>query len=259
MTPLTPDGLFPACDIVEMPYFPRTEFSPRKSGVVMCHSTYGATRNTLGKLDRNGKYICICREGDDPFIDDIADDFPCVKYWFAINCESLRDNVEAMPFGQSIGSTQRTTGSIAEINRLIATEKMIDNEIFVCFSDNDPDRAKAKEILRGKSFATVSENLPMGKFFNNIYRHSFMVSPRGNGIDCCRTWETLYLRSYPIVKRHTVYNHFSDMPIAFVDDWSEIDAEWIAKQKQALIYKSAERAYLEYWLGRIAEAKRRYL
>jgi hypothetical protein len=259
MTPLTPDGLFPACDIVEMPYFPRTEFSPRKIGVVMCYSTYGLTRNTLGKLDRNGRYICICREGDDPFIDDIVDDFPCVKYWFAINCESSRENVEAMPFGQSIGSTQRTMSSIEEINKLLATEKTIDNDIFVCFSDNDADRASAKKILREKSFATVSNNLPMGKFFSNIYHHNFMVSPRGNGIDCCRTWETIYLKSYPIVRRHAVYNHFADMPIAFVDDWNEISPEWIAGQKRALANRSPERAYLEYWLKRIAEAKKKYL
>jgi hypothetical protein len=259
MIPLTPDGLLTACDMVDMPYFPSVEFMPRKSGVVMCYSGGNDTRHTLDKLDRNGHYICICREGDNVFDEKLVNAYPCVKFWFAINCECSMDNVEAMPFGESIGSTQRTMHAMALFNELLATEKTIENDVLLCFSMNHSDRRCAKDILENKSFVSYSGNIPIDQFFRQIYHHTFMISPRGGGVDCCRTWETLYLKSIPIVKRHPVYNHFQDMPIAFVDDWREIDPNWLATQKESLKDKSNERAYLEYWLHRISEVRKKYL
>ena len=60
----------------------------------------------------------------------------------------------------------------------------------------------------------------MEKFYFDIAQHKFVFSPRGNGVDCHRTWEALYLRTIPIVKKCRHMKEFEDLPIFFVDNWS---------------------------------------
>ena len=56
----------------------------------------------------------------------------------------------------------------------------------------------------------------------DLASHKFVFSPRGNGVDCHRTWEALYLRTIPIVKKSTHMKEFEDLPIFFVDNWEEV-------------------------------------
>jgi len=49
----------------------------------------------------------------------------------------------------------------------------------------------------------------------------FVPSPAGNGIDCHRTWEALYLGAVPVVLRSEYFGK-SDWPVLVVDSWSEL-------------------------------------
>jgi hypothetical protein len=49
----------------------------------------------------------------------------------------------------------------------------------------------------------------------------FVPSPAGNGIDCHRTWEALYLGAVPVVLRSEYFVE-SDWPVLLVDSWSEL-------------------------------------
>jgi len=48
------------------------------------------------------------------------------------------------------------------------------------------------------------------------------VCPRGNGIDCHRVWETLYLGRVPIIKKERAMRYFEELPIVFLDDWAQL-------------------------------------
>jgi hypothetical protein len=52
--------------------------------------------------------------------------------------------------------------------------------------------------------------------------HRFVVSPPGNGIDCHRTWESLYLGSIPIVKASACMKAFAKVGLMVVPDISMI-------------------------------------
>jgi len=62
------------------------------------------------------------------------------------------------------------------------------------------------------------------KEIHNIYRKSlFVISPPGNGFDCHRTWEALYLGAVPIVLKSKIDTDLiKDLPIWVVDDYSEV-------------------------------------
>lgn len=58
-------------------------------------------------------------------------------------------------------------------------------------------------------------------YLRDLSKSYFCLSPKGNGIDCHRTWESLYVKTIPIVTRSIVTEAHKDMPIIILDDWSD--------------------------------------
>lgn len=73
-----------------------------------------------------------------------------------------------------------------------------------------------KNIFQLKQFTTPKE------FRKLLINSKFVISPPGNGADCHRTWEAVYLGSVPIVLRD--YWPFEDLPLPVlaVNTWEEI-------------------------------------
>ena len=90
-------------------------------------------------------------------------------------------------------------------------------------------------------------------YLTEIYSHKFVFCPRGNGIDTHRLWETLYLRSIPIVKKCIGMEQFKDLPILFIDNWNNITVDFLNKKydeihsKEYPLYKLS----INYWLNLI--------
>ena len=78
--------------------------------------------------------------------------------------------------------------------------------------------------------------LPQKTVLKYISRSVFCISPPGNGIDCHRIWECLYLKCIPIVKYHHAFEQFKDLPILFIDDWNEVTTHFL-KSKLSYISK----------------------
>ncbi len=65
-------------------------------------------------------------------------------------------------------------------------------------------------------------------YVQKIKRHKFVLCPDGNGMDTHRTWETLYLGSYPVVERHVFTEEFAKLlPILVVDHWGEVTEQYL--------------------------------
>ena len=68
-----------------------------------------------------------------------------------------------------------------------------------------------------KSLCTFGKfDLPT--FYRMISMGRFVVSPHGCGLDCYRTYEALYLGSYPVV----LDEMYSDLPVLIVKSWSDV-------------------------------------
>jgi hypothetical protein len=91
------------------------------------------------------------------------------------------------------------------------------------------------------------------QFYRRLARHRFTISPNGNGIDCYRTWEALYLGSIPIVQRSPEMAHFSDLPILFTDDYGELTPGYLEDQYARMLETDycIEKLYLSYWKRRL--------
>jgi hypothetical protein len=88
--------------------------------------------------------------------------------------------------------------------------------------------------------------------------HAFVISPRGGGLDCHRTWEALLLHSIPIVKRSPFDSLHEQFPVAIVDDWREISlaamGEWRDRLKDRFTPDMFARLTRHYWVERIHAA-----
>jgi hypothetical protein len=78
----------------------------------------------------------------------------------------------------------------------------------------------------------------------------FVISPPGNGIDCHRIWEALYLRTVPVVKYHESFSQFKHLPILFVNNWDEVTIDNL--QSSINIFKNIDFNYIQeltinYW------------
>lgn len=74
------------------------------------------------------------------------------------------------------------------------------------------------------------------EYLKDLNKYKFIVSPEGNGIDCHRTWEGLYLKVIPIVDRNPVTEFYSTyFPMVLVDDWNTFTLE-----KLDGVYESAD-------------------
>jgi hypothetical protein len=68
---------------------------------------------------------------------------------------------------------------------------------------------------------------PFDDYLRSIADHFHILSPPGNGIDCHRTWEALYVNRVPVLLRAPHTTMYEDLPVLLVDRWEEITEEFL--------------------------------
>ena len=125
-------------------------------------------------------------------------------------------------------------------------------------------RRKVRDVVQSKEWMT-RENLGNSfgtydmtslQYYWRVAEHLFTVSPEGNGVDCHRTWEALYLRSIPIVQRSKEMEHFSDLPILFTQDYTELTPEYLHEQYMRILDTNynIEKLYASYWRTHVEQS-----
>lgn len=81
-------------------------------------------------------------------------------------------------------------------------------------------------------------------FLPTLYKRNrqypLWLSPRGNGIDCHRTWEALYLDAIPIVWHSTLDPLYTNLPIIIINDWKEMNEEFLRKKLYEICFKKTQ-------------------
>jgi hypothetical protein len=182
-------------------------------------------------------------------------------HWFAQNALLRHSKATAIPIGLE-NRRLHCNGIVSDFKRLQRRTCSKSLRILSAFSiqTNRTERGYADEILRRCEFADTAQRTNSRTYRTTLMRYGFVASPPGNGVDCHRTWEALYLGVVPIVRRSPFYESFSGLPVVFVDDWKEI-LDWTqVRLKQLyddLSPKVRETPYLKfsYWSARIQRAQ----
>jgi hypothetical protein len=100
-----------------------------------------------------------------------------------------------------------------------------------------PDRRDAYDILTpNPACHFVPRRLLQEECWRAHAGFAFEISPRGNGIDCFRTWEALFLNTIPIVRTTTLDPLYQDedLPVVIVESWREVTEANLARWRDAL-------------------------
>ena len=101
--------------------------------------------------------------------------------------------------------------------------------------------------------AFMRYKISQSQYHNDLLNHKFTWSPRGNGIDCYRTWEALYLKSIPIVQKHKYWRHFTDLPILVIDSYDQISPSFLEEKYREMSEKTFDISKLNllFWQQKI--------
>lgn len=102
------------------------------------------------------------------------------------------------------------------------------NLLLVAFKSENNLRERGQLAERFREFPGVlclTEFIAPFKYKKIVTHSKFVLSPPGNGIDCHRTWEAIYLNSRPIVLSRAWPFLSEESPALAVQDWSELDLE----------------------------------
>ncbi|CAF1021949.1 unnamed protein product [Adineta ricciae] len=68
-------------------------------------------------------------------------------------------------------------------------------------------------------------------------QYPFWLSPRGNGLDCHRTWEALYLGVIPIVWNSSLNSLYVNLPIIVINDYTEITEKFLLTKLREIVFQ----------------------
>ena len=185
-----------------------------------------------------------------------------IIHWFAQNCEVKEPNVTPIPV--AVENSYIFPPSVKQdvMHQLTAADIPKEEKTFLCFNidTNKVDRTAAWRHCWNQPWSLCQKgfnNIGLVKaYMDQMARHWFIVSPDGNGIDCVRTWEALYMGAIPIVKRHVFTEYYAQfLPIAIVDSWDEVTPIWMRKTLAAMQSRSHNWNIIKmsYWRKRISD------
>lgn len=183
----------------------------------------------------------------------------CNTLWFTVNKECSRPNLFAIPLGITNNCDDspihRIFGNTDIMVEVMALEKQDINLVYMNFvvGTYPVERTRVWNMFKDASWVTIGKAEPTlegrRKFLEEIRNHRFVLCPRGNGVDTHRLWETLYMGSIPIVKRHCALEEFNDLPILWIDDWAELSEEMLKKEYDRITSMTwnMEKLRFRYW------------
>lgn len=167
---------------------------------------------------------------------------PNVIRVYANNVNINDPRVRPIPLGRDFRSYKEFMNN--DYSTFYLNPKIPKNKWCYCnFSlDNQPsNRIPIYERIKNKSWMTYRHmgkflryELTRDEFFKELASHRFAVSPEGWGLECYRHWDSLYLKTIPIVQVSKAIKHFSKLPFLFTHDYSDINPINLQKQLEKI-------------------------
>ncbi len=237
-----------------------------RDGTIFCNGDFllGLFK-ALQKSTR--KYILITHNSDLNITEEVYAQKPdSIKFWFAQNVCVKRDDLQPLPIGlereqciehRNIEDT--TYSTFCKVNTDIPNHKLV--YLNINHRTNRREREPIRNSLSWRWWVTSKKKRTHEEYLDDILQSKFTLSPPGNGEDCHRTWEALYLGSIPIVKKSVMTEYFSQFFSMFLYESSSD----ISRKKLLDLYKktdlnnSYETLTFSYWKSVILNKKKELL
>ena len=152
---------------------------------------------------------------------------PNCKKIYSQNVNVVDSRVEFLPIG--IANHFWKWGKSQIVDEVIQEEIDKTDFVYAWFQERD-NRVDCYDNVRREGIPIV-KSMEYKDYLRKLKTYKYCISPEGNGIDCYRTWESLYMKTIPICKRSILVEHFAKtFPIYIVDDWKDLNVNDLEKQ-----------------------------
>jgi hypothetical protein len=146
---------------------------------------------------------------------------------FSVNATSELLGVIPLPIGLENRHHRRNgigrefhidSQNVFRVNR----NKDLTIRVFSSFSvsTNFEERSELLQLLKKYGVDFVAPTLKPRTYRKEVLGSQFVLSPPGNGIDCHRTWEAIYLGAIPVVLKSCLHESLvNSFPIYATDTW----------------------------------------
>ena len=193
-----------------------------------------------------------------------------VIHCFIQNCAVSHPKITKMPIGINYHSYQWFGQNAIEQEKIIKqiqhTNPTLNNRKVKCYgnfhfnkdcSRFGYDRNDAILQIPPDMIDYETQKIEKYESFRHQAKYMFVVSPHGNGLDCHRSWEAMYMNCIPIVKTSVIDDLYDDLPVLIVKEWSDINDELLKKTFSTLKNKTYNfsKLALKYWVNKIYSYK----
>ena len=169
--------------------------------------------------------------------------------WFGQNIDFDHPKLHPLPIG--IANPEWPHGNLSLWSKNLELPPLDRNfKIYVNFSpDTHPRRREILKKIDNNPLYCVTESKDLEGYIEDLRSYQFVLSPRGNGLDCHRTWEALYMGAIPIVETSKLDPLFDDLPVIIIDRFEDLTHEYLVEAYENLqkrIFKKDKLA-CSYW------------
>lgn len=145
-----------------------------------------------------------------------------LKTWYAQNVDYKHEKLIPIPIG--IANSMWHHGNAQTLQYIIEKNNKKQQLMYANFNTltNPKQREYCLQYVKPKY---IENNVSFETYLTNLSKSYFSVCPLGNGIDSHRIWESLYLKTIPIVENTYNINYLIqkyNLPIITIDDWSQL-------------------------------------
>lgn len=237
---------------------PNADALNSKSGIIFCHTHFVPKLFGMMRGSSN-RYVLITHNSDNGVTKDLFESRPAsVKLWFGQNV--LHRHPELIPL--PIGMERPSIGQCGNVNLVLSmatAKKPVRNVAMLAVNvcTNQTERGPVVDMFGTKPWVTwIRDRVPFGTYLSILHEHLYVFSPPGNGHDCIRTWEAIYLGGVvPIVKKSPTNESFADLPLLVVEAYSDVSERLLRESYKFLSERPIIKALMPYWDDRILASR----
>lgn len=233
----------------------------KNGDIIFCKTDYILSLFQELRNDRNS-YILISHQSDYEINENIFNRKPkCIKKWFAQNVNYKNSDLIPIPIGLE-NHCGASKGPFIDLqilqNYKIEEDYSKENLLYTNFNvGTHCSRINWLNQIKHLGLE-ISERKTFSNYADDLKKSYFSASPRGNGIDCHRTWESLYYNCIPIVPKHFSYDSF-DAPIIQVESELELTISFLENKKTEILsqkkFENKKILTIDFWHDLILKHK----
>jgi hypothetical protein len=193
----------------------------------------------FNKFKPNKKFILLTHNSDFHITEKHKNylDDNLLEFWFAQNVDYVHPKLKSIPIG--IANEKWPHGDVDILNEIISKSNKKTQMVYCNFdiNTNYKERSLCLKTMNQNGLK-MSQKKDFKNYLEDLSKSFFVLSPNGNGVDCHKTWESLYLKTIPIVTDSININFYKNLPLMIIKKWEDLNFSLLNEDLYYKIWKN---------------------